>query len=88
MQEEFKALTDSHARDLVPCLITAISYKWVYKVKLKSDGSLDRYKARLIAMSSKEDYGLDYDETFAPVSKMTTVPTVIAIEPTHSLPIF
>lgn len=87
MHEESKALTDNHAWDIVPCLITPISYKWVYTVKLKSDGSPDRYEARLIAMGSKEDYGLDYDETLAPVSKTTTVPMVIAIEPTHSLPI-
>lgn len=86
MLEEFKALTDNHAWDIVPCLITPINYKWVYTVKLKSDGLPDRYKARLIAMGSKEDNGLDYDETFAPVSRTTTVLTVIVIEPTHSLP--
>ena len=35
-------------------------------VKLKSDGSLDRYKARLVALGNKQEHGLDYEETFAP----------------------
>jgi hypothetical protein len=48
-------------------------------VKLKSDGSLDRYKARLVALGNKQEYGIDYEETFTPVAKMTTVRTIPAI---------
>ncbi|RVW37445.1 Retrovirus-related Pol polyprotein from transposon TNT 1-94 [Vitis vinifera] len=47
--------------------------KWVSSVKLRSDGSLDRYKARLIALGNKQEYGVDYEETFAPIAKMTTI---------------
>ena len=45
----------------------------------KSDGSLDKYKARLVVLSNQQEYGFDYEETFAPVAKITTVRTILAI---------
>ena len=51
----------------------------IYKVKYKDDGSVNRYKARLVAKGYAQTHGVNYEETFAPVAKMTTVQTVIAI---------
>lgn len=48
----------------------AIGSKWIYKTKYKSDGSIDKYKARLVILGYKQMYGIDYVETFAPVAKM------------------
>jgi len=48
-------------------------------VKLNFDGSLNRYKARLVALGNKQEYGIDYDETFAPVAKMTTIRMILSI---------
>ena len=56
----------------------AIGCKWVYSIKLRSDGTLDRYKARLVALGNRQEYGVDYEETFAPVTKMTTVRFVLS----------
>ena len=56
-----------------------VGNKWVYSVKLKLDGSLDRYKACLVAQGFSQEYGIDYDETFAPIAKMTTIRTLITI---------
>jgi hypothetical protein len=66
---------------VVPCLsnVKAIGCKWVYSVKLCFDGTLDRYKAQLVALGNKQEYGVDYEETFAPIAKMTTVHTIIFI---------
>ena len=47
--------------------------KWVFAVKFKGDGSLERYKTRLVAKGYTQTYGVDSQETFAPVAKMNTV---------------
>ena len=90
MQEELTALQTNHTWDIVTCpsSIKPIGCKWVYSVKLKSDGSLDRYKARLVALGNRQEYGIDYEETFAPVAKMTTVRTVLAIVASQSWPLY
>lgn len=50
-----------------------VGCKWVFTVKLKHDGSVERYKARLIAKRYTQTYGVDYQEMFPPVAKMNTI---------------
>ena len=56
-----------------------IDCKWVYRIKKKADGSIDRYKSRLVAKDFKQRYGIDYEDTFSPVVKAATIRLVIAI---------
>uniref|UniRef100_A0A2N9IA16 Retrovirus-related Pol polyprotein from transposon TNT 1-94 n=1 Tax=Fagus sylvatica TaxID=28930 RepID=A0A2N9IA16_FAGSY len=81
MQEELCALEANKTWDVIDCPagVTPLGCKWVYSIKVKSDGSLDRYKARLVALGNNQEYGVNYEETFAPVAKMTTIRTILAI---------
>jgi len=57
----------------------AIRCKWVYKVKHNVDGSVSKYKAKLVAKGYAQTYGIDYEEIYNLVAKMTTVRAIIAM---------
>ncbi|KAM0972168.1 hypothetical protein ACFX2A_020331 [Malus domestica] len=81
MTEEINALFLNNTWVLVPPSPTQnkVGCKWVYRIKWKSDGSIDRYKARLVAKSFHQQPGIDYDETFSPVVKLATIRTVLSL---------
>jgi hypothetical protein len=81
MQEELDALDRTGTWDLVPLQSHAvpITCKWVFKIKTKSNGLVELYKACLVVKGFQQTQGVDYDETFASVAQMTTISTLIVV---------
>jgi len=75
MRVEYDAIVKNGTWSLcdLPLDKKAIGTKWVYKLKRKRDGSINRYKTRLVAKGYAQQKGIDFDETFAPTCRMTTI---------------
>ena len=71
MEKEIQALESNNTWSLssFPEGKSPIGCKWVYKIKYRSDGSIERYKARLVEKGYTQVEGIDYHDTFAPVAK-------------------
>jgi hypothetical protein len=81
MDEKYNALLKNGTWHLVPSTHgqNVIDCKWVYKMKRKADGTIDLYKARLVAKGFKQRYGIDYEDTFSPVVKVTTIWVILSL---------
>jgi hypothetical protein len=81
MKDEIAALHANATWSLVPFdpSMNIIGCQWVYKIKRRADGAIDRYKARLVAQGFTQQEGIDYSETFSLVVKPTTIQLVLTI---------
>lgn len=81
MTDELKSLVKNDTWDLVDPSIERkpIRNKWIYRIKLKSDGSVDKYKVRLIIKGCSQKAGVDYSETFFPVARFESIRILLAL---------
>lgn len=86
MNTELSALQQNKTWTLIPLPKghKPIGCKWVYKIKYKSDGATERYKARLVAKGYNQVEGIDYQETFSPTSKLTSLRCILTIAATKN----
>ena len=90
MNEELDALHKNHTWDMVdlPPSQFVVGCRWVYKIKAKANGFVERYKARLVAKGFTQEYGIDYEETFTLVARLTFVRCLIVVAVVRRWPLY
>jgi hypothetical protein len=90
MQEEMSSMDKNNVWELVdlPPERKTIGNKWVLKVKRKADGSINKYKACLVAKSNTQREGIDYEDTFSPVVRFASIRLILSIVAKQDLELF
>ncbi|KAA0065976.1 hypothetical protein IC582_024267 [Cucumis melo] len=81
MDQEIDALRRNETWELMelPTNKQVLGVKWMYRTKLKSDGNVAKYKARLVVKGYKQNYGVDYEEIFAPMTRIETIRLILSL---------
>lgn len=81
MSTEFTSTNENYTWDLVAASerMNVVGCRWVFTIKYNPDGSIDKYKARIVAKGYHQQPGLDYTETFSPVIKSTTIRIILGL---------
>ena len=81
MVEEYQSIMKNDVWEIVPRPEgkSVVTSKWLYKIKHGADGSIEKYKARFVVKGFSQKERVDYDETFAPMARYTSIKSIIAI---------
>lgn len=79
--EEMKALQTNKTSEIVylPKEEKTLGCKWLFTIKCKPQGGIEKYKARLVAEGFQLSYGIDYKETFVPVSRINSIQVLLSL---------
>ena len=81
MVEEYDSIVRNSAWEIFPRPEgkSVVGLRWIYKVKQAADGSVEKYKATFFAQGFSHIEGIDYEETFAPVARYSSIRTILAL---------
>ncbi|KAK8704498.1 hypothetical protein V6N13_048120 [Hibiscus sabdariffa] len=85
INDELESIKSNHTWELVdlPRGFRTISNKWVFRKKLRQDGSIQKYKARLVVKGFTQKFGIDFFDTYSPVTKISTIRALFALSSIH-----
>jgi hypothetical protein len=80
MTEEYQSIINNDVWEIVlrPNKKYVVSSKWLYKIIHVAKGSIEKHKARFVVCGFSQKEGIDYEETFAPLARYTSIRTIIA----------
>ncbi|XP_073153942.1 uncharacterized protein [Henckelia pumila] len=84
---EIESILQNHTWKLVdlPPGSKPLGYKWIFKRKMKSDGTIEKYKARMVIKGYHKREGLDYFDTYSPVTRITSIRVILSIAALRNL---
>jgi hypothetical protein len=85
IDKEVKSICDNGTFELVKHHGSVIGCSWLFKIKYKQDGTIEKYKARIVAQGFSQRYGVDFQETYAPVAKLKSIRTILALAALNQL---
>ena len=87
VQDEIYSIVGNNALELadLPTGCKPLGCKWIFKKKMKVDGSIGNFKARLVIQGFRQREGVDYFDTYAQVAQITTIRLLIALASIHNL---
>src|SRR5713226_5381573 len=89
-EQERKAFEGMGMYSVVPCLQgrKVVGSKWVFHIKHGPDGTIQKYKAQLVARGFMQVESIDYNKTFAPMTKLTSLRMILALANKHDLEVY
>ena len=81
MVEEYSSIMKNDVWEIVPRPQDrlVVGSRWIYKIKYAADGSIEKFKARFVAKGYAQNEGINYEETFAPIARYTSIRSVISL---------
>ena len=81
MVEEYDSILKNNAWEIDPRPVdkSMVGSRWIYKVKKAANGSVEKYKAKFLAWGFSQIEGIDYEETFAPITRYSSMRTILSL---------